>query len=135
MEKQEIAKHKIVSFSPYLKEIAVAIERLYPGVQQETVPLESTEEEKLKAVRDATIFLGDYRQRNRIDRKVIDAARNLKLIQQPTVGYEAIDVEAASEFNVPVAKAAGFNSVGVAEHAVMMALALLKKLPILQRET
>jgi len=98
-------------------------------------PLSLLRKEKLEMVREATILFGDYRQRNHIDRKIIEAATNLKLIQQPTVGYEAIDVEAASEHRVPVANAAGFNSVGVAEHALMMALALLKKLPRLQRET
>jgi phosphoglycerate dehydrogenase-like enzyme len=135
MENKKNVSHKIVSFSPYLKEVNDAIERLFPGVQLETALLESTEEEKLKMVRDATILFGDYRQRNRIDRNIIEEAKNLKLIQQPTVGYEAIDVEAASENGVPVANTAGFNSVGVAEHALMMALALLKKLPRLQRET
>ncbi len=135
MEKRVAVRHKLVNFSPYVKEIASTIERLFPNIQQETVPLESPEEEKIRAVMDATILLGDYRQRNHIDRPIIEAAKNLKLIQQPTVGYEAVDVEAAAEFGVPVANAAGFNSVGVAEHALMMALVLLKKLPVLDRET
>jgi glyoxylate reductase len=131
----KIIKHKIVRFSPPTKGFWDSVERLFPGVQLEIALLESTDEEKLEMVRDATILIGDYRQRNRIDRKIIKAAPNLKLIQQPSVGYEAIDVKAASEHRVPVANAAGFNSVGVAEHALMMALALLKKLPRLHRET
>jgi phosphoglycerate dehydrogenase-like enzyme len=79
--------------------------------------------------------MGDYRHSNIIDRKIIEEARNLKLIQQPAVGYESIDVKAATECGVPVANAAGFNSVGVAEHALMMALVLLKKALLLQNET
>ena len=135
METKNIVAHKVVSFSPFLKNVNDNMEKLFPGVQLENVPMESTEEEKVNAVRDATILFGDFRQLNRIDRKIIEAAPNLKLIQQPTVGYEAIDVKAASEYGVPVSNAAGFNSVGVAEHAVMMMLALLKQLPVLHNET
>jgi phosphoglycerate dehydrogenase-like enzyme len=135
MQTKNVIAHKIVSFSPFTKEVNDTIKKLFPGVQLETVPIESTEEEKLKAIRDATILFGDYRHKNRIDRKIIETAKNLKLIQQPTVGYEAIDVKAASERGILVSNAAGFNSVGVAEHAIMMMLALLKKLPILHSET
>jgi len=134
-EKQEVANLRIVSFSPYLEEVASGIARLFPDAQLAIVPLDSSVEEKLKAVQDATILLGDYRQRNRIDKAIIQAAKNLKLIQQPTVGCEAVDIIAATEFGVPVANTAGFNSVGVAEHALMMALALLKKVPKLSKET
>jgi len=54
MENGTKAKHKIVSFSPVFSQS-------YPGVQQVTLPLESSFEEKLEAVKDATILIGDYR--------------------------------------------------------------------------
>jgi lactate dehydrogenase-like 2-hydroxyacid dehydrogenase len=44
-----------------------------------------------------------------------------------SVGYDNIDLDAATEMGISVAKNAGFNAVAVAEHAIMMVLALLKK--------
>jgi glyoxylate reductase len=52
----------------------------------------------------------------------------LKLIQQPSVGYEHIDLEACSERKIPVANTPGANTVSVAEHTIALGLALQRKL-------
>ena len=52
----------------------------------------------------------------------------LKLIQQPSVGYQHIDIEACSERGIRVANTPNANTVGVAEHTIAMGLALLRNL-------
>jgi phosphoglycerate dehydrogenase-like enzyme len=52
----------------------------------------------------------------------------LKLIQQPSAGYEHIDIKACSERGIRVANAPTANTVSVAEHTIAMGLALLRKL-------
>jgi lactate dehydrogenase-like 2-hydroxyacid dehydrogenase len=52
----------------------------------------------------------------------------LKLVQLTSAGYDRVDIEAARKVGVPVANNGGANSVAVAEHAVMLMLAVLKKL-------
>jgi phosphoglycerate dehydrogenase-like enzyme len=52
----------------------------------------------------------------------------LKLIQQPSVGYDNIDIKACSERGIRVANAPTGNTVTVAEHAIAMGLALVRKL-------
>src|SRR5207245_1965296 len=56
------------------------------------------------------------------------AAPKLRLIQLTSAGYDRVDIEAARKAKVPVSNNGGANSVAVAEHAVMLMLAVLKKL-------
>src|SRR5688500_12794282 len=64
-----------------------------------------------------------------IDAAVISAARALRLIQQPAAGYEGIDVAAARGRGIPVCNAPGANHVSVAECALLLILALARRLP------
>jgi phosphoglycerate dehydrogenase-like enzyme len=49
-------------------------------------------------------------------------------VQLTSAGYDRVDIEAARKARVPVANNGGANSVAVAEHTVMLMLAVLKKL-------
>lgn len=92
-------------------------------------------EQIVEAVRDAQYIIGDYTFLHPITREVAQAARQVKLIQQPSVGYQHIDVEACTEFGLKVANTAGANTVAVAEHTVMTALCLLKNIFFAARTT
>jgi phosphoglycerate dehydrogenase-like enzyme len=65
---------------------------------------------------------------SKITAEMIAAAPRLKLIQLPQVGYDNIDVAAASRMNVPVCNAPGLVAPSVAEHALMLILATLRRL-------
>ena len=56
------------------------------------------------------------------------AAPRLRLIQLVSAGYDRIDIEAARRAGVPVANNGGANSVAVAEHTLMLMLALCRRL-------
>src|SRR5262249_1746941 len=75
---------------------------------------------------DAEYYLGS--PRTGIGNEFFRAAPRLKLIQLTSAGYDRVDIEAARKAKVPVANNGGANSVAVAEHAVMLMLAVLKKL-------
>ena len=64
----------------------------------------------------------------RIDRRMIRDAHSLKAIAKHGVGYDNIDVKAATERRIAVTFTPGANAHSVAEHAVGMMLALSKKL-------
>jgi phosphoglycerate dehydrogenase-like enzyme len=81
----------------------------------------------IEAVKGADIIIGDYTFRLPIDAGVVEAAGGCKLIQQPSVGYQHIDLEATRRAGIPVANAGTANIIGVAEHTVMFILCLLKK--------
>jgi phosphoglycerate dehydrogenase-like enzyme len=63
-----------------------------------------------------------------ISGELISAASSLQLIQKFGIGVDRIDLHAARRLGRPVAITAGGNAVAVAEHAVMLMLAVLRKL-------
>src|SRR5262245_42912775 len=56
------------------------------------------------------------------------AGTKLKLVQLISAGYDRIDVPAAKTAGVPIANNGGANSVAVAEHTIMLILAVYKKM-------
>jgi len=128
---------KILNMSPLsgtgLKSL---IETRVAGIPFTVIDVHKFTEEKLIAeIADADIVLGDYTGSTAITRGVAKAAKKLKLIQQPSVGYNHIDINACKEFGIPVANTPGANDIGVAEHTVMLALACLKNLPLYNTKT
>jgi len=63
----------------------------------------------------------------KITRRVIEASKDLQVIGQHGVGVDNIDVAAATQKGILVLNAATSNYVSTAEHAVMLILALARK--------
>jgi len=55
-------------------------------------------------------------------------ARRLKLVQVLSAGYDFVNIEGARKARVPICSNGGANSVAVAEHAIMLMLAVYRKL-------
>ena len=102
----------------------IARELLPPGM--ELVVVDPGKPEFYDAAADAEYYLGS--PRTGIGNEFFRAAPRLKLVQLTSAGYDRVDIEAARKAKVPVANNGGANSVAVAEHAVMLMLAVLKKL-------
>jgi phosphoglycerate dehydrogenase-like enzyme len=102
----------------------IARELLPPGM--ELVVVDPTKPEFYDAAGDAEYYLGS--PRHGIGNEFFRAAPKLKLVQLTSAGYDRVDIEAARKAKVPVANNGGANSVAVAEHAVMLMLAVSKKL-------
>ena len=64
----------------------------------------------------------------RMDDAFYRAAPRLKLVQLLSAGYDAVDLEAARRAKVPVTNNGGANAVSVAEHTLMLMLAVSRKL-------
>jgi len=92
----------------------------------ELVVVDPTKPEFYDAAADAEYYLGSPRQG--IGNEFFRAAPKMKLVQLTSAGYDRVDVEAARKAGVPVANNGGANSVAVSEHAVMLMLAVLKRL-------
>ena len=130
---------KIVSLSPLNPDVLMAMIRgaglTIPGdieiINGSALPDDALSGE----IGNADIILGDYTFNRKITADMARAAKKAKLVQQPSVGYQNIDVDACAAAGIPVANAAGANTASVAEHTVMAALALLKKLVAAHRST
>jgi D-3-phosphoglycerate dehydrogenase len=64
-----------------------------------------------------------------IGARVLAAAPGLKIVSRNGTGVDNIDLGAAAEAGVAIARAAGANAQGVAELAVTLALALVRDVP------
>lgn len=68
------------------------------------------------------------------DRNAIEHSPNLKVIGRTGVGYDSVDVKAATERGIPVVITPGANNRSVAEHAVGMMFAIAKNFVEAQSE-
>jgi len=65
----------------------------------------------------------------KVQKKDIETAPNLEVIATIGVGYENVDVEAATARGIPVAISAGANAVSVAELAMGLILSMIRRTP------
>jgi len=77
------------------------------------------------AVKDAEYVMGLGRP---IGGEFFRTAPKLKLVQLLSAGYDRVDIESARKARVPVANNGGANAIAVSEHAIMLMLAVLKRL-------
>lgn len=69
------------------------------------------------------------RSATKVDREVIEAGSNLKVIGRAGIGVDNIDVEEATKRGIVVCNAPQSNITSAAEHAIALLLALLRRIP------
>jgi phosphoglycerate dehydrogenase-like enzyme len=84
-------------------------------------------ESLLKGVPEADYLLASGRLQ--INEDVLAPARRLKMIQRTGVGLDSIDLDAARRYGVRVYVNRGINAESVAEHALLLMLAAMRRLP------
>jgi phosphoglycerate dehydrogenase-like enzyme len=81
-----------------------------------------------KELADTDVVIGDFTFKIPVTAEMCEAMTKVKLIQQPSTGYDHIDIAACSKKAIPVANIGGANSVSVAEYTIALALNLLKRI-------
>ena len=66
----------------------------------------------------------------KVTEDLLKNAKKLKLIQHQGVGYDNIDVLAAKRMRIPIGLTPEGTSIGVAEHTILLILAVYKKLVV-----
>ncbi len=82
-------------------------------------------EELIELAKDVDGIITDV---TKIDRKMIENAQNCKVVVRTGIGYDAIDIEAASEKGIYACNVPSYCLSEVADHAMAGALALGRKL-------
>ncbi len=85
------------------------------------------EAELIPLVTDATALV--VRSETKVTRKVIEAAKKLKVVGRAGVGVDNVDVEAATKHGIVVMNTPGGNTVSTAELSFAMLMALARKVP------
>src|SRR5947199_3721031 len=114
-----------ILFAPRQPEVILDIARSLTPPGFELVVADVGTAEFYQAAADAEYYLGLARQ---IGGEFFRAAPKLRLVQLLSAGYDRVDVEAARKAGVPVANNGGANAIAVAEHTLMLMLAVLKRL-------
>lgn len=84
----------------------------------------SCEHEVLERIKDAEVIVSN---KVFLNRAAICSAKNLKLICVAATGYNNVDLEAASEYGVPVCNVRGYATPSVAQHVFMLMLNLSRR--------
>lgn len=87
-----------------------------------------------KELEDTDIIIGDYTFKVPITEEMVASMNKVKLIAQPSTGYEHIDLAACRRKGIPVSNIGGANAVSVAEHTLTLALMLLKHVEYAHRK-
>jgi phosphoglycerate dehydrogenase-like enzyme len=114
-----------ILFAPRQADPVLEIARALTPPGFELVIADPGTPEFYQAAAEAEFYLGLARQ---MGGEFFRAAPRLKLVQLLSAGYDRVDVEAARKAGVPVANNGGANAIAVAEHAIMLMLAVLKRL-------
>lgn len=105
------------------------------GIQADFKTVSDPASEELKEeLSRADFVIGDYTFRIPITREMVASMARVKLIAQPSTGYDHIDLAACRAKGIPVANIGGANAVSVAEHTLAVALVLLKRIGYAHRK-
>jgi D-3-phosphoglycerate dehydrogenase len=112
---------RVLALPPLPKEL---LEGLFGDERAEVVvPAERTQAAVEALLPDADIVIGDWSGGLRLDAP----GDRVCFVQQPSVGVDAVDLDACTAAGVPVSNCAAANTVSVAEWCVSATLALLRK--------
>ena len=115
---------KILLMESPLNDISVARQLAPPGFEVVTATLGTPAYHAALPDIEYIIGLGDPS----MDDTFYRAASNLKLLQLVSAGYDRCDIEAARRAGVPICNNGGANSVAVAEHTLLLMLAVSRRL-------
>jgi len=105
----------------------IALLQQRPEFNVVVLPKPLPEAELLLLVGDATALV--VRSETKVTRKVIEAAKELRVVGRAGVGVDNVDIEAATQHGTVVMNTPGGNTVTTAELSFAMLLALARKVP------
>lgn len=118
--------HKVVFFTGFKGFASDVFIDLKPPGYEVTVYDDRmmSDDQKVEKVRDADFILS---LGGPLTDKVMQAARNVKLIQLASAGFDTVDLNAAKRLGIPVCNMGMPIAPAVAEHAVLMMLGVMRR--------
>ena len=113
-----------ILFAPRQSDAVLDIARRLTPPGFELAVVDPGTPEFYQAAADAEYFIGLARQ---MGGEFFRAAPRLKLVQLLSAGYDDVDLDAARRAKVPVSNNGGANAISVSEHAMMLMLAVSRR--------
>ncbi len=105
----------------------IALLQQRPEFQVVVLPKRLSEAELIPLVADATALV--VRSETKVTKKIIEAAKQLRVVGRAGVGVDNVDVEAATQHGIVVMNTPGGNTITTAELSFAMLLSLARKVP------
>jgi D-3-phosphoglycerate dehydrogenase len=105
----------------------IALLQSRPEFQVVVLPKRLPEAELIPLVADATALV--VRSETKVTKKIIEAAKQLRVVGRAGVGVDNVDIEAATQNGTVVMNTPGGNTVTTAELSFAMLLSLARKVP------
>src|SRR6478736_5871551 len=105
----------------------IALLQQRPEFEVVVLPKRLSEAELLPVVADVSAMV--VRSETKVTARVIEAAKQLKVVGRAGVGVDNVDVEAATQHGVVVMNTPGGNTITTAELTFGMILSLARKVP------
>lgn len=125
--------HRILLTNYYNKKPLECVRELIPPGFELLALEQPGQEEVIRRIPEADYLL--VGGRTKIDGKTLAPATRLKMIQRSGVGLDSLDLNAIRERKIPLYVNEGVNARSVAEHAVMLILATLRKITVVNAVT
>jgi D-3-phosphoglycerate dehydrogenase / 2-oxoglutarate reductase len=136
MNKKPLKECKILvtptSFAKYDKSLAKYLEERVDSVEYNNTGKPMVEEDLIPIIGD---FDGMIAGLDNITEKVIEKAKNLKIIARYGVGTNNVNLDAAKRKGIFVTNTPGANSISVAELTIGLAIAAARSIPYVNIET
>jgi phosphoglycerate dehydrogenase-like enzyme len=120
---------EIIIFTPGREmpsDVLEQAQRMKPaGFNLQMMPATASAEDIAAALREAEFLVGFVRY---LPDQAYTDAKQLKLVQVLSAGYDRVNIAGARKAHVPICSNGGANSVAVAEHTLMLILAVYRKL-------
>lgn len=117
--------YKVASFDFATEDVYEVIRNEFPKNFKLITLEHDTLEDRIEKAKEVDFIIAAT---GSIPTEAIRAAKNLKMIQQQGVGYDKTDVELATKLGIEVCITPEGTSIGVAEHVVLLILAVYKKI-------
>ena len=123
---------RILLIDPLPLPLVERMRPMFPAGTNLDVVSSLSEEDLARHAADADILLVIHRK---VDAHILSILPHVRFIQRIGVGYDNLDLEALQAAGVVAAYTPGANAVAVAEHTILLMLALLKRFPAAESAT
>ena len=117
---------RILLIDPLPPPLVERMRPMFPAGADLGVVSSLSEEDLARHAADAETLLVIHRN---VDAHILSILPHVRFIQRVGVGYDNLDLEALQAAGVVAAYTPGANAVAVAEHTILLMLALLKRFP------
>ena len=121
-----------IIFNPVISDAAWAIGESLRPKQFDIEILSGDPDERMRQLGEADFLMGFLRGMP-LGPDDYPQLKKVKLIQLLSAGYDGVDLERLKQSGIPLANNGGANSYAVSEHAILLMLAVYRRLPSLDR--